>query len=127
MEHDFDSGDGIIKLFYKPSEKLGEKKNETEDDAEYKSVKELCDSASEAFEEENFEKAVALWGEAAERGDAHAEYCLGVCCDRGLGVEHSASVAAEWYARSADKGYAQAQYNYAVCFECGSEIGRAHV
>ena len=49
----------------------------------------------------------------AERGDASAQYQLGVCYDKGAGVQ--ANEAVKWYRKAAEQGYAAALCNLGVC------------
>ena len=46
---------------------------------------------------------------AAEKGDAEAQYNLGVMYDLGVGVPEDDREAAKWYRKAADQGYAAAQ------------------
>ena len=52
---------------------------------------------------------------AAERGDAYAQYNLGVCLKNGEGVARDAAQAVVWYRKAAEQGYAYAQFNLGVC------------
>jgi len=55
---------------------------------------------------------VARWfAEAAAGGDLAAAFNLGICLDRGLGVERDEQQAAHWLRRAAE-GVAEAQYMY---------------
>ena len=59
---------------------------------------------------------------AAERGDADAQFNLGVCYKNGRGVEKSYVQAVYWYNKSAEQGYAKAQYYLGFCCFCGEGI-----
>lgn len=48
-----------------------------------------------------------------------AEYNLGICFEKGLGVQVNTALAAELYKRASHAGYADAQHNLAVFFEKG--------
>ena len=61
------------------------------------------DAAREAAE------AVKRHRKAAERGDAVAQFHLGVSYDEGLGVAQDDAEAVRWYRKAADQGYAQAE------------------
>ena len=52
-------------------------------------------------------KPSSFWREAAERGDAQAQFNLGFCFDR----SSDAQEALKWYVQSANQGFAQAQFN----------------
>jgi uncharacterized protein len=59
--------------------------------------------------EKDMDQAVKWIRMAAEKGDATAEYELGIYYLRGLGVDKDPSVAARWFQRSAEQGHVQAQ------------------
>ena len=83
-------------------------------------------------------QAVRLYQRAAELGNERAMFALGVCFERGIGVEallseskapngkekSAAEWAVEWYRRSANAGYAPAQNNLGGCYEAG--VGLSH-
>jgi TPR repeat protein len=47
--------------------------------------------------------------EAAEQGDADAQYNLGNCYILGMGVAQDKAKAAEWYRKAAEQGHEGAQ------------------
>ena len=49
--------------------------------------------------------------ERAERGDAGAQYNLGVRYDKGQGVPQDSKEAVKWYRLSAEQGNVDAQFN----------------
>lgn len=53
------------------------------------------------------------------RGDAHAQYCLGLKYEAGIGVVQSFPQAAFWYRLAAEQGHAIAQRNLGVMHEYG--------
>ena len=55
----------------------------------------------------------------AEQGDASAQFNLGYCYDKGLGVEQNYEKAVEWYTKSAEQGNAYAQLNLGYCYDKG--------
>lgn len=67
----------------------------------------------------DFKTAVALFRPLADKGVVEAQYSLGVCYERGLGVPESATEAVKWYKLAAAKGDVRAQYNLAVMAESG--------
>ena len=56
---------------------------------------------------------------AAAKKDPSAEYNLGICYERGLGIEKDMSKAASLYKSAADHGHTGAQYNLGVFYEHG--------
>lgn len=65
-----------------------------------------------------------LWREAADVGNADAQWLLGVCYQHGLGVRKSVKQAARWYRLAADQGNARAMTNLSVLYELGSGVDR---
>ena len=59
---------------------------------------------------------------AAEKGDAVAQFNLGVCYDEGQSVSQDDTEAVKWYRKAADQGYAAAQYNLALCYDKGDGV-----
>lgn len=62
------------------------------------------------------------WRAAANRGEAWAQYNLGVCYDNGDGVEKDLREAVRWYRKSAEQGLVAAQCNLGVCYEFGNGV-----
>lgn len=58
----------------------------------------------------------------AERGDAEAQYDLGVMYATGDGTEQDATNAARWYRRAADHGVAEAQYALGLLYSEGRGV-----
>src|SRR5512140_1921164 len=73
----------------------------------------------DAYHQQDYAKALALWKPLAEQGDAAAQYQLGTLYAEGKGVEQSDTTAASWFARAANQGNAAAQYNLAVSYAEG--------
>lgn len=67
------------------------------------------------------EMSAARYRKDAERGDAVAQFNLGVCYANGLGVEKDAKESVKWYRKAAEQGVAEAQLNLGVCY--GSSLG----
>ena len=57
----------------------------------------------------------------AMRGDAAAQYNLGIMYDKGEEVPHDSKKAFYWYKKAAEQGVAEAQYNVAVMYGRGVE------
>ena len=58
----------------------------------------------------------------AERGDATAQYKLGLVYDVGVGAEQDLDKAAVWYHRAADQGHAAAQFNLGLMYANGRGV-----
>ena len=48
--------------------------------------------------------------EAAEKGNAEAQFNLGLCYENGEGIQKDLQAAVNWYRQAAEKGNAEAQY-----------------
>jgi len=71
------------------------------------------EDASDAYEREDYATAVRLLRPLAERGDAAAQFQLGVMYDNGIGVRQNHAEAAKWYRLAAEQG------NVAAHIACG--------
>ena len=58
--------------------------------------------------------------------DATAQYFLGVCYEKGFGVDKSSEKAVECYHKSAEQGNARAQNNLGVCYTKGQGVERSY-
>ena len=70
--------------------------------------------AIDAFERDDFLKAVSFFEERANQGNVNAQYNLGVMHEIGIGGLRDDQVAEKWYRRAAHNGLPQAQYSLAV-------------
>ena len=68
------------------------------------------------------EKGFSWYTQAAEQGDAEAQFNLGVCYDVGDGVQKDPQKAADWYFKAAEQGHPKAQFNLGVCYEYGEGV-----
>jgi S1-C subfamily serine protease len=64
---------------------------------------------------------------AAEKGDAKAQYNLGVCYANGTGVEHDSVEAVKWFFKAAEQGDAKAQFKLGYSYLKEIGIGRDYV
>jgi TPR repeat protein len=58
----------------------------------------------------------------AMRGQAKAQFDLGVSYRFGQGVSQSYDEAVKWYRKAAEQGYAKAQFNLGVCYDTGRGV-----
>lgn len=77
-----------------------------------------CDAA---FLDEDYDSAAKSCGEAAERGDACAQFTLGRMYDAGAGVRKDAVKAVEWLTLAAEQGFADAQAHLGMIYARGRE------
>jgi localization factor PodJL len=68
----------------------------------------------------NLPEAVRLLTQAAEKGQAVAQYRLGTLYERGQGVSADPVKAAHWYEMSANQGNRKAMHNLAVSYASGA-------
>jgi TPR repeat protein len=61
------------------------------------------------YSERNFNKAVEWYQKAADQGNANGQCDLGICYERGRGVEQNFYKAVKWYQKAADQGDARGQ------------------
>lgn len=62
----------------------------------------------------------------ARRGEAKAQFDLGVCYHFGQGVPQDDAEAVLWYRKAAARRYAKAQYNLGVCCDLGRGLPQDH-
>jgi len=62
----------------------------------------------------------------AGRGDADAQFGLGLKYSAGTGFAQDFAQAAEWYRKAADQNHALAQFNLAVMFDSGQGVPQDH-
>ncbi|MCL7943689.1 caspase family protein [Marinobacter sp. ATCH36] len=68
----------------------------------------------------SFQAALSIWQEAANRGDAEAQYYTGEIYEKGLaGQQPDYQLAAAWYQKAASQGYKRAAVNLGRLYEQG--------
>ena len=70
----------------------------------------------EANDREDYATALREWQPLAERGDALAQYNLGMLYRKGRGVPQDDVQARKWYAKAAAQGLAKAQFNLGTLY-----------
>lgn len=78
-----------------------------------------ADPGWDAHRQGRYEAAVAMWREAAERGDAEAQFGLGVAYDLGQGVPADAALSCAWHTRAAEAGHVEGAFKLAVLHDSG--------
>lgn len=63
----------------------------------------------------------------AEKGDASAQFNLGVCYDEGQGALEDEVEAAKWYRKAAEQKLDVAQFNLALCYASGEGVRKDYV
>ena len=67
------------------------------------------EDGSTAFKRGDYETALAMFTKAANKGDASAQFNLGLMYAKGLGVDANQEDALRWIKKSADLGFAPAK------------------
>ena len=67
-----------------------------------------------AIKNRNYNEAVRIFRIAAEKGDKHAQHCLGVMLHKGLGVEQNNEEALKWLELAANQGLSQAKFDLGI-------------
>lgn len=65
------------------------------------------------------DRGVVLLRRAANMGYAFAQYNLGMCCYKALGVDADLEETVKWWRMAAVQGHVEAQYLMAVCYARG--------
>ena len=73
----------------------------------------------EAYMSGDYTTALREWTLLAEKGDADAQYALGVMYTKGKGVIQDFKEAVKWFTLSAEQGFAMAQYNLGHMYRKG--------
>src|SRR5437867_587794 len=60
----------------------------------------------------------------AEKGDATAQFYLGMCYDIGNGVKKDRVEAAKWYRKAADQGHVAAQHALGLLYGVGDGVAK---
>lgn len=108
------------------------------EDLEHASTEELMRKARTAYEEKDYKIALKYFTPAAERGNAEAQYHVGLQLLYGADtIKRKGSIndvirelnemkarGAEWLRKSAEQGYARAQYSLAGCYLNGTGVER---
>ena len=74
------------------------------------------EEAQKLYEAKHYEEAYAKFKSLAEKGDAHAQYQLGIAHELGVGAEDDTGKAIEWFLKAAEQGIPLAQYRLATLY-----------
>ena len=69
-------------------------------------------------------KTLAAFRKAAKKGDAGAQFNLGLAYEHGWGLKADLKEAAQWYARASQQGHAGAQLNLGLMFYQGRGVDK---
>lgn len=76
----------------------------------------------EAYKRGDFAAAFKEWQPIAEKGDANAQYNIGLLYAKGEGVPQNYKQAIEWYRKAAEQGVVAAQFNLGVIYANGQGV-----
>jgi len=76
----------------------------------------------DAYDRGDFETALKEWRPLAERGDARAQFNLGIMHFNAQSVPHDPIKTVEWYRAAAEQGYGPAQVSLAFMYETGQGV-----
>jgi hypothetical protein len=80
------------------------------------------DDGQAAYERGDYAEALQLLVPLAERGDARAQYMLGLAYDRGNGVPQDHAKAAIWYRKAAVQGAPDARASLGALYARGEGV-----
>ena len=82
------------------------------------------DEGAAAYGRGDYETALREWRPLAERGNAKAQYYLGLMYAEGQGVPQNYGEAAKWWRKAAELGYVGAQYNLGIMYDNGRGVAQ---
>ena len=85
------------------------------------------EEATAALKRGDYETALRELRPLAERGNADAQYSLGVMYYEGHGVPQDHAEEVRWYRKAANQGYAEAQYDLGVMYDKGEGVPQDYV
>jgi uncharacterized protein len=82
------------------------------------------EDANKAYDSGDYQAAYRLYKPLAERGDARAQFNLGMMYEIGRGVPQNYAEMLKWYRKAADQGHALAQFNVGLQYSKGRGVPR---
>ncbi len=82
------------------------------------------EKGSAALKQKNYKKAHSLLLPLAKKGNALAQYNIGVMYAQGLGVRKNEKQAVQWYLKAAKQGDPDAQSNLGLMYETGKGVNK---
>lgn len=74
----------------------------------------------------DFASALRVWGPLAQKGDANAQFNIGILYEYGLGVVQDYAEAVRCYRMAARQGNVSARFNLAVMYSKGRGVAQDH-
>jgi TPR repeat protein len=85
-------------------------------------IAQTWEQSSAAYKRKDYATALIGFKKLADKGDALAQYGLGVTYADGIGVPKDDQQAVIWYRKAAEQGKASAQYNLGVMYADGRGV-----
>jgi hypothetical protein len=79
-----------------------------------------------AYQRHDYATAIQLWRPLADRGDAEAQFRIGLMYVFGTGVPQDYVAAVNWTRKAADRGNAEAQMHLGFMYEAGEGVRQDH-
>jgi hypothetical protein len=79
-----------------------------------------------AYQRGDYATALRIWHPLAKRGDADAQFHLGVMYESGQGVLRNDAEAVKWYRKAAEQDDAVAQFNLGIMYARGEGVSPNH-
>jgi len=86
------------------------------------SSEDLNNKSKELIDKQDFKNAIPLIKQAAEKGNAEAQYNYGVSYQQGIEVPQNDSIANTWFIKSAKQGWKDAQFKIAYSYATGRGV-----
>ena len=86
----------------------------------------LLEDAFAAIHDQDYGAAYAIFIQAAEAGNAEAQYNLSVLLREGQGTEKNEAKALSWLEKSAEQGWPDAQYALGTMYEFGQGVPQSY-
>jgi len=80
------------------------------------------DDGVEAYDHQDYTKALGIWLPLAEQGNAQAQYRVGLMYFKGLGVARDYALAMAWYRKASAQGNADANFSLGLMYSTGSGV-----
>lgn len=85
------------------------------------------ESGMEAFNKGNYATAYSEFKKEAKKGNADAQYALGILYASGKGVARDYKEAVKWYTKGAQQGHTHSQYSVGAMYASGRGVPEDYV
>ena len=84
------------------------------------------DDATAAYQRGDYATAMLIFKPLADRGDAVAQYRVGLMYFHGEGASQDYGEAVKWFRKAVELGNADAMYNLGMCYLSGEGVAKDH-